>query len=114
MLFIRLLIIGRLIRMFKKAYLKQRGFTLIELLVAMAIAAVLLTAIVTIFRTSTRMNSNIDNQTNATNQLKNAFNAVSRDAEMAGYVSPTNNSSFPLTLGWIQNNANETIIYNIA
>ena len=78
--------------MLKKASLKQKGFTLIELLVAMAIAAVLLTAIVTIFRTSTHMNSNIDNQTNATNQLKNAFNSISRDAEMAGYVSSTNNS----------------------
>ena len=37
-----------------------------------------------------------------------------RDAEMAGYVSSTNNSSFPLTLGWIQNNASQTIIYNVA
>ena len=100
--------------MLKKASLKQKGFTLIELLVAMAIAAVLLTAIVTIFRTSIHMNSSIDNQTNATNQLKNAFNYIDRDAEEAGSVVPTNTNQFPLTLKWIQNNLDETIIYSIS
>ena len=100
--------------MLKKSSLKQKGFTLIELLVAMAIAAVLLTAIVTIFRTSVHMNSNIDNQTNATNQLKNAFNYIDRDAEEAGSVVPTTPNQFPLTLKWIQNNMDETIIYSIS
>jgi prepilin-type N-terminal cleavage/methylation domain-containing protein len=100
--------------MFKRITLKQNGFTLIELLVAMAIAAILLTAVVTLFRTSTHMNSNINNQTNATNQLKNAFNYINRDAEEAGSVIPTTPNQFPLTLSWIQNNIDETIIYSIS
>jgi prepilin-type N-terminal cleavage/methylation domain-containing protein len=87
--------------MLKKTLLKQNGFTLIELLVAMAISAILLAAIVMVFINSTHLDSNVNNGTNATDQLKNAFNYISRDGEQAATVSTTN-SNFPLTLTWGQ------------
>ena len=99
--------------MFIKALLKQNGVTLIELLVAIAIVAVLLIAVVTFSRSAITINRNTNNQANATNQLRSAFNYISRDTEQAGFVS-TPSSNFPLTLSWIQYPSNQTdVIYTV-
>ena len=74
MLYIRSLTTGRIIKMLKNVFQKQNGFTLVELLVTIAISAVFLTAVISFSRTSINLNTNISNDANATNQLKNAFN----------------------------------------
>ena len=101
--------IGPIIKMLKKALLKQNGFTLIEILVAMAIHCGSVTAVITFYRTFITINTNINNEADATNQLKNAFNYISRDTEQAAAVTTTS-SNFPLTLSWGQNTANPTTV----
>ena len=97
---------------------KQHGFTLVEILVAMAITAVLLTAVVSFYRSSLFINRDTVNQANAVNQLKNAYNYLSRDVQMAGSVkvaNPPTSSNFPLMLSWIDYSTNQTYtaIYSI-
>jgi hypothetical protein len=59
------------------------------------------------------------NEANGVNQLKNAFNYVSRDTQMAGMVTPTdptntNSNHFPLTLRWITYPTDlTTVLYTI-
>jgi len=99
--------------MFKNIAHKQHGVTLIEFIVAFAILAVLLTAVVTFSRSSININRSMVNEANGVNQLKNAFNYVSRDTQMAGMVSTTN-SNFPLTLSWITYPTDlTTVVYTI-
>jgi prepilin-type N-terminal cleavage/methylation domain-containing protein len=113
MLYSHSLTTGRIIKMLKNVFLKQNGFTLVELLVTMVISAVLLTAVISFSRTSINLNTNINNDANSTNQLKNAFNYISQDVEQAGLVKTTNPNSFPLTLSWFQNTANKIVTYSL-
>ena len=105
--------------MFKNIARKQHGVTLIEFVVAFAILSVILTAVVTFSRSSISINRNMVNEANGVNQLKNAFNYVSRDTQMAGMVTPTdptntNSNHFPLTLRWITYPTDlTTVLYTI-
>jgi prepilin-type N-terminal cleavage/methylation domain-containing protein len=100
--------------MMKLNSLKQKGFTLIEFIVAFAIAAILLTAVVTFSNSSISINRGLNNEANAINQMKNAFNYISRDSQMAGMVNTTSPGVFPLTLGWITYPTNLTrVVYTI-
>ena len=99
--------------MWKNHLQKQNGFSLAELLVAMLITAVLVAAVVSFYITTSNINTRINNETDATNQLKNAFNYINRDAEQAGLITITSPNNFPLTLSWFQNTANKTVIYTI-
>jgi prepilin-type N-terminal cleavage/methylation domain-containing protein len=100
--------------MSKLNYLKKKGFTLIEFVVAFAVAAILLTAVVTFSNSSISINRGLNNQANAINQMKNAFNYISRDSQMAGMVNPTSPGVFPLTLSWITYPTNLTrVIYTL-
>jgi prepilin-type N-terminal cleavage/methylation domain-containing protein len=105
--------------MFKNIAHKQRGVTLIEFIVAFAILSVLLTAVVTFSRSTITMNRSMVREANGVNQLKNAFNYVSRDTQMAGMVAPTdptnlNSNHFPLTLGWITYPTDlTTVVYSL-
>ena len=95
--------------------LKQNGFTLIEFVVAFAIAAILLTAVVTFTNSSTSMNRSIVNQANAVNQAKNAYNYISRDSQMAGMVKTTTPGVFPLSLSWVNYPTNLTsVVYTVS
>jgi prepilin-type N-terminal cleavage/methylation domain-containing protein len=99
--------------MMKKNLFKQNGFTLIEFLVAFAISAIILTAVVTFSNSSLSINRGVNNQTNAVNQLKNAYNYISRDSQMAGAVYTTG-TGFPITLTWITYPSQLTqVIYSI-
>jgi Bacterial Ig-like domain (group 3) len=99
----------------------QPGLTLLELLIAFALFAVFVPAVIIFTRTAVSNNNNLNNQTLATNQLKNAFNYISADTQMAGMVTVTNPTStpsnFPVTLSWIDYpsdiiTANYTILGN--
>ena len=70
----------------KNIWRKQKGFTLLELLLAFAIFAIFIPAFISFARTAISNNNRIQNQTNATNQLKNAFNYITQDGQMAGLV----------------------------
>jgi prepilin-type N-terminal cleavage/methylation domain-containing protein len=70
----------------KNIWRKQKGLTLLELLVAFAIFAIFIPAFITFARTAISNNSSIQNQTVATSQLKNAFNYITQDGQMAGLV----------------------------
>ena len=100
--------------MMKLTSLKQKGFTLIEFVVAFAIAAILLTAVVTFSNSVISINRGLNNEANAINQMKNAFNYISRDSQMAGMVNTTSPGVFPLTLSWITYPTNLTrVVYTI-
>jgi prepilin-type N-terminal cleavage/methylation domain-containing protein len=102
--------------MVKKMVRKQKGFTLLEIIIAMALFAIVIPAIIGFTRTALSNNTNLGNQTLAVNQVKNAFNFISQDAQMAGVVTPTNGNDnhFPLTLSWINYPSDEiSVVYSI-
>ena len=99
--------------MLKNVLRKQKGITLVELLVGMATTAVFLTGVISFSITSINLNTNTNNEANATNQLKNAFNYFNRDVEQAGLVTPTNPNGFPLKLSWVQSTDNQTVKYSL-
>ena len=78
----------------------------------MVITAVLLAAVVTFYRTSIFVNRDTVNQANALNQLKNAYNYLSRDVQMASSINTTNDF---LELGWKDYTTEDllTVIYSI-
>jgi len=66
----------------------QRGFTLIELVVAIAITAVISTAVATVVYQVVKINSTSTNHQIAISQIQNAVNSISRDAEQVQQLSP--------------------------
>ena len=92
---------------------KQNGFTLVELLIAGLIATIFLAGVVRFSQTAFSVKDTVMNEANAVNQVKNAFNYISQDAQMAGWIT-TDNSHFPLTFSWIEYPAKQvTVIYSI-
>ena len=72
--------------MLKNIWRRQKGLSLIELLIAVALFAIIMPAFIAFSRTAISNDNNLQNQANATNQLKNAFNYVSQDVQMASLV----------------------------
>ncbi len=86
---------------------KNQGFTLVELLVAMAIAAVILTAIFSTFK-SQQDSYVVQSQLAMTQQnVRGAMQLISRDIQMAGYY--TNFETSIITMDWDDMGANESM-----
>jgi prepilin-type N-terminal cleavage/methylation domain-containing protein len=66
----------------------QRGFTLIELVVAIAITAIISSAVGTVVYQVVKINSTSTNHQIAISQIQNAVNSISRDAEQVQQLSP--------------------------
>lgn len=82
----------------KEEKAKNQGFTLVELLVAMAIAAVILTAIFKTFK-SQQDSYVVQSQLAMTQQnVRGAMQLISRDIQMAGYY--TNFETSIITMDW--------------
>jgi prepilin-type N-terminal cleavage/methylation domain-containing protein len=77
----------------------QRGFTLAELLIAIAISAVIGSAVAGATYQVVNINAVSTNHQIVINQVQNAVNSVSRDAEQAQYIVPKNSSDIALPLG---------------
>ena len=90
---------------------------MLEMLIAFAIALILVPAIIAFSRTALANNTKVQNQATALNQLKNAFNYISQDVQMAGKITvanPATDSHFPLTLSWINYPTDSiTVVYSI-
>jgi type II secretory pathway pseudopilin PulG len=103
--------------MLKKIFRKQQGFTMLEMLIAFAITLILVPAIIAFSRTALANNAKVQNQATELNQLKNAFNYISQDVQMAGKITvanPATDSHFPLTLSWINYPTDLiTVVYSI-
>lgn len=80
---------------------KQRGFTLIEVIVALAIAAILGIAIVSIIPQTLHVNAQSTQYMVVSRQMQNAGYWVSNDVQMAQTVTPNDGSGFPLQLTWV-------------
>jgi large repetitive protein len=90
----------------------QKGLTLLELLLAFAIFAIFIPSFISFARTAISNNNSIQNQANATNQLKNVFNYISADVQMSSLVkvNPTSPANCVLLLQWSNfNYPNDTI-----
>jgi prepilin-type N-terminal cleavage/methylation domain-containing protein len=77
----------------------QRGFTLIELLVAIAITAVIGSAIAMAITQILSVSIADKNRMEAVKQVENALHDINRDAQTASSIVPTSND-FPLALTW--------------
>jgi len=77
----------------------QRGFTLVELLIAIAISVVIGSAVGGAAYQVFNINAASTNHQIVINQVQNAVNSLSRDAEQAQYIVPKNSSDIPLPLG---------------
>jgi prepilin-type N-terminal cleavage/methylation domain-containing protein len=93
---------------------KHNGFTLIELLLAMAIAAIIVPGVITLFAQTNSYQRNITNHTTAVNQIKNAVNWITKDTQMAGVVTTTDPEYF-LKLNWTEypTSDNVMVIYTL-
>ena len=81
----------------------QRGFTLIELLIAIAITALVGSAVATGVYQIVKVNASSTNRQVAIAQVQNATNSISRDAQQAQQIFPASAnflSGESLTLQW--------------
>ena len=77
----------------------QKGFTLVELLVALAITAVIGSAITLAISQVFSVSIASKNRMVAVKQVENALHYINRDAQMASIIEPTGDD-FPLVLTW--------------
>ena len=93
----------------------EKGFTLIELLIVIAITGLITGAITMTIVQVFNMNTRTSNRMAAVRQVQQAGFWVSPDVQMAQSVNASGNSSFPLTLNWIEWPAsnNHTVIYTL-
>ena len=73
----------------------QKGLTLVELLIAIAITAVIGTAVATASYQIFKVNVRSTNHQIAVAQVQNATNAINRDAQQAQNVFPMDNNNNP-------------------
>ena len=76
---------------------KNSGFTLIEIMVAMAISIIALGAAVLMFRDSTKVNNNVTQTADMSDNLRAGLNMMVQDLIQAGTGIPTGGISIPNT-----------------
>jgi prepilin-type N-terminal cleavage/methylation domain-containing protein len=90
----------------------QKGFTLAELLVAMAITALIGSAVATATYQVVKVNALSTNHQIAVSQVQNAVNSISRDTQQSQQVIPKSSADIALPLDTIPVGST-TISYNL-
>jgi len=76
---------------------KKSGFTLVELIIGMAITMVALAAAVTIFRDSTRANTNVTQSSDMSDNMRAGLNLIVQDLIQTGTGIPSGGINIPNT-----------------
>ena len=92
---------------FRKLIKDQRGFTLLELLIALALTALITTAVTMIISQTFTGSTRSSNHMAAVREVQEAGYWVSFYAYAAQDLTITGDSGFPLTLRWVDFDANE-------
>jgi type II secretory pathway pseudopilin PulG len=74
---------------------KKSGFTFVELLIAMAVTMVALAAAVTIFRDSTKANTNVTQASDMSDNMRAGLNLIVQDLIQTGTGIPTGGITIP-------------------
>jgi len=96
----------------------QKGFSLVEILIAIALTAIIGSAVAVTVNQFVNINSRSTNHQIAVSQVQHAVNSISRDAQQAQQVSPASFnlvSGGTLTITWVDWNTNiETeVVYKV-